>query len=216
VVESTIVAASHHLSIKTNQNIIFSSSHDYYYRLSYRLEVIYRIEAEAATLDSFSEVKDWPSREDLVANWAEEKKRMIESGENPAGGVPILYISGQAHPQHIAAARYLARVKGLTSGDDYKDYVQDLVADEYQGFRDQRAEATFGGDEDAKKDYKDKVVPVQLKKFDSLYESFKTHHTFLSVSSETRPLWGDAAIFGLLRDHILTGYVTREDSAVYP
>jgi len=155
--------------------------------------------------------------EDLVANWAEEKKRMIESGENPAGGVPILYISGQARPQHIAAARYLARVKGLTSGDNYKDYVQDLVADEYQGFRDQWAKATAGVDEDAKKDYKDKVVPVQLKKCDSLYESFKTHHTFLSVSSETaRPLWGDAAIFGLLRDHILTGYVTREELAVYP
>jgi len=69
--------------------------------------------------------------------------------------------------------------------------VQDLVADEYQGFRDQWAKATFGGDEDAKKDYKDNVVPGQLKKFDSLYESFKTHETFLGVSSKTaRPLWG--------------------------
>jgi hypothetical protein len=29
-------------------------------------------------------------------------------------------------------------------------------------------------------------------------------------------LWGDAAVYGLLRDHILTKYVTVEDFAAYP
>ena len=156
--------------------------------------------------------------EDLVANWAQEKERLVESGENPSGSVPILYSkNGDAHPQHIAAARYVARVYGLTSGDDYEDYVQDLVSDEYQGFRDQWAAATFRGNDEAKKVYKDNVVPVQLKKFNALYESFKTHDIFLSVSSKTdQPLWGDAAIYGLLRDHIVSGYLTREDLTVYP
>lgn len=151
--------------------------------------------------------------QDLVNDndWPEEKRRLIESGENPAKCVPILYFSGRAHPQTIAGARYLARVKGLTSGDDYQDYVQDLVADEYQGFCEQWVQAMIYGDEDAKKAYKENVVPGQLKKFDALYD------TFLSVSSTTaRPLWGDAAMFGLLRDHIFTGCVTREELVVYP
>jgi len=159
--------------------------------------------------------------EHLVTNWAEEKKRLIETGENPAGGVPILYGSrgsSQAHPQHIAASRYVARVYGLTSGDDYKDYVQDLVADEYQGFRNQWAAATFRGTEDDKKEYKDIVLPGQLKKFNSIYESFMTHDPYLSVSLKTnRPLWGDAAMFGLIRDHFLKGYITREElTTTYP
>jgi Glutathione S-transferase, C-terminal domain len=155
--------------------------------------------------------------EALISDWPLEKKRLVESGENPAGSVPILYANGQPHPQHIASVRYVARVLGLTSGDDYKDYVQDLVADEYQGFRDEWAKATFRGDDDAKKVYKDTVVPGNLKKFNALYETFKTHDTFLSVSATTeQPLWGDAAVFGLLRDHILTGYVTRDDLNDYP
>ena len=155
--------------------------------------------------------------EDLAANWAQEKQRLVETGENPSGSVPILYSNGEAHPQHIAAARYVARVYGLTSGDDYKDYVQDLVSDEYQGFRDQWAAATFRGDEEAKKVYKDNVVPVQLRKFNALYESFKTHDIFLSVSSKTgHPLWGDAAIYGLLRDHIVSGSMNRDDLVMYP
>jgi Glutathione S-transferase, C-terminal domain len=155
--------------------------------------------------------------DDFVVNWAQEKEHLMQSGENPSGSVPILYSNGEAHPQHIAAARYVARVYGLTSGDDYKDYVQDLVADEYQGFRDKWAAATFRGDDEDKKVFTTNVMPVQLQKFNALYESFKTHDIFLSVGSKTgHPLWGDAAIYGLLRDHIVSGYLTREGLAVYP
>lgn len=41
---------------------------------------------------------------------------------------------------------------------------------------------------------------------------------FLSVScSKTaNPLWGNAAVFGLLSDHMLTGYVTRENLSAHP
>lgn len=38
----------------------------------------------------------------------------------------------------------------------------------------------------------------------------------LSVSDKTKqPLWGDAACFGLLRDNILTGMMSREDLSMY-
>jgi hypothetical protein len=108
-------------------------------------------------------------------DWAKEKQRLIESGENPSGSAPILYSNGAPHPQHIAAARYVARVRKVTSGDDYKDYVQDLVADEYQGFRDQWVNVTFNGDDEAKAEYKTGDLVKQLSKFNALYENFKTH-----------------------------------------
>jgi hypothetical protein len=73
--------------------------------------------------------------------WAAEKKRMMETGDNPCGTVPVTIFSGdeegaaQSLSQHIAVCRYLARLHKLDTGDAYKDYVQDLVADEYQPFR---------------------------------------------------------------------------------
>jgi Glutathione S-transferase, C-terminal domain len=151
-------------------------------------------------------------------DWAAEKKRLIETGENPSGSAPILYSGkgGKGHPQHIAVSRYLARVHKLTSGDDYKDYVQDLVADEYQGFRDQWVQVTFMGNDDDKAEYKKGDLIKHLTKFDALYNTFKTEDVYLSVSAKTgEPLWGDAAVFGLLRDHILTGYITNDDLKEY-
>jgi hypothetical protein len=150
--------------------------------------------------------------------WTAEKKRLIESGENPAGSVPIIQTEkgGKAYPQHVAVSRYLARINNLTSGDDYKDYVQDLVADEYQGFREQWSQATFSGTDDQKATYKDTTLVTQLTKFESLYKTFKTDDVFLSVSAKTgNPLWGDAAVFGLLRDHVLTSYITVDDLKAY-
>ena len=128
-----------------------------------------------------------------------------------------MYSNGSPHPQHIAASRYVARVHKVTSGDDYKDYVQDLVADEYQGFRDHWVKVTFSGTDEDKATYKENDLVKYLTKFNALYENFKTEETFLSVSAKTKqPLWGDAAIYGLLRDHILTSYITEEDLSAYP
>lgn len=149
--------------------------------------------------------------------WPAEKKRLIESGENPAGTLPILESNGESHPQHIAVSRYLARVHQVTSGDDYKDYVQDLVADEYQSFRNHWVKVTFSGTDSEKEAYQTTDVPNYLTKFDALYDKFKTEAVFLSTSGKTgQPLWGDAAIFGLLRDHILSKYITKDDLAAYP
>ena len=145
---------------------------------------------------------------DMREEWPQEKKRLVESGENPSGSAPIVFLNGTAHPQHIAVSRYLARVFQVTSGDDYKDYVQDLVADEYQGFRDHWVKVTFSGSEDDKAAYKESDLVNYLTKFDALYKSFKTEDIFLSHGVKTgQPLWGDAAIYGLLRDHILTNYM---------
>lgn len=167
--------------------------------------------------------------EQLIAmsDWPAVKKRLVESGRNPAGSLPILYSTNshdtnkeqqQAHPQHIAVCRYLARIHGVTANDDYKDYVQDLVADEYQGFRDAWVKATFSSTDAEKDDYTDKALPAYLTKLDALYETFATTDTFLSLSAKTmQPLWGDAAVYGLLRDHVLTKYITTADlAASYP
>jgi hypothetical protein len=48
----------------------------------------------------------------------------------------------------------------LTSEDSYKDYVQDLVADEYLGFRDQWVAATFGGNANKKAKYTSSMLPI--------------------------------------------------------
>mmetsp|Transcript_24303 Transcript_24303/g.43130 ORF Transcript_24303/g.43130 Transcript_24303/m.43130 type:complete len:249 (-) Transcript_24303:183-929(-) len=162
--------------------------------------------------------------------WATEKERLKTSGENPSGTVPIVVATrtmgnnhGDDHhddrqvlPQHIATARYLASVFDRNSGDAYKDYVQDLVADEYQGFRDKWVAVSFSGTDEEKAKYRQDELPKQLVKFDALYQQFKTHDTFLSVSPKTKnPLWGDAAVFGLLRDHILTGHLTLDELKAY-
>jgi len=172
---------------------------------------------------------DIPFEEDLVtgSDWgASEKARVVASGENPCGTVPIIYASNldeesaPAHLiQHIATARYLARVHGKTQGlSPYEEYVQDLVADEYQGWRSDWVHHAFNTkSEDEKATYKTEKVPEYLTKFEELYKKYKTHEIYLSVSSQEKsPLWGDAAVFGLVRDHILTGLLPQEDVAKYP
>lgn len=158
-----------------------------------------------------------PFNEKLVSfeEWTEEKKRLISSGENPSGTVPVIYAtenSNEALVQHIATSRYLAQVHKVTSATPYEDYVQDLVADEYQGFRDKWVGVAFSGTEEQRKTYRTDDLPKLLNKFDRLYAKFKQHTVYLSVSKATgQPLWGDAAIFGLLRDNILTGFVTLDE-----
>lgn len=148
--------------------------------------------------------------------WEEEKQRMLTSGENPCATVPVLYADGTPLPQHIATCRLLANVHGCGSGDVYKDYIQDMVADEYQSFRDKWAYHAFSASDTEKAAYKSEILPAQLTKFNSLYENFQQDETYLSVSETTQnPLWGDAAIFGLVRDHTITGFLQESDLGDY-
>ena len=53
-----------------------------------------------------------------------------------------------------------------------------------------------------------------LSKFDQLYDHLNAHDAYMSDSKSTgNPLWGDAAMFGLLHDNMLMGFVTKEDLA---
>ena len=109
--------------------------------------------------------------------WAAEKERLVKSGENPCGSVPITYVKDAdareiPMTQHIASSRYLAQVHGVGSGDAYQDYVQDLVADEYQGFRDQWVHVAFAGSDEEKEEFRNTKLPALLKKFNALYEKF--------------------------------------------
>ena len=166
--------------------------------------------------------------EDLVdmADWGStEKERIKASGENPCASLPIIYVKGNDEIksphliQHIAATRYLARLNGLTKDNTaYEEYVQDLVADEYQSFRDLWVHTAFEGSEDDKAIYKGSKLPTILEKFENLYGKYKLDKVYLSVSkTDGKPLWADAALFGLLRDNMITGLLTLEDlKAKYP
>ena len=143
--------------------------------------------------------------EDLVdmADWGStEKERIKASGENPCASLPIIYVKGNDEIksphliQHVAALRYLARVQGITKDNTaYEEYVQDLVADEYQSFRDLWARIAFEGSDDEKAKYKTEQVPPILEKFDKLYAKYKLEESFLSVSkTDGQPLWADAGL----------------------
>mmetsp|Transcript_33460 Transcript_33460/g.69660 ORF Transcript_33460/g.69660 Transcript_33460/m.69660 type:complete len:230 (-) Transcript_33460:101-790(-) len=153
--------------------------------------------------------------------WATEKARMKSSGENPSATAPVIYADDIPLPQHIATSRLLSTIHGCNASDPYGNYVQDLVADEYQGFRDSWVHMAFSGTDDEKAAWKATGLPDQLDKFNALYQQFKTTDNstspFLSLSAKTQqPLWGDAAIFGLVRDNILTGFLSRDELAQYP
>lgn len=154
-------------------------------------------------------------------SWGVEKLRMIESGENPCGTVPLLIIKSddgedKHFTQHIAGCRYMARINNLDTGDHYKDYVQDLVADEYHEFRGQWAHHNFSASDEEKEEYKKDGLIKQLSKFEALYIKYATAAPYLSVNSAGKPLWGDSAIFGLVYDLINTGFLSPEDLSAYP
>ena len=160
-----------------------------------------------------------PFIDDIVefSYWgAEGKAKSYE--DNPCGTLPITYVGAEDNKspliQHIASSRYLARLHGVTKDmSAYDEYVQDLVADEYMGFRDAWVQANFNGSDDEKKKFKEETVPTILTKFDKLYAKFKTtgdDGVYLSTSAAGNPLWGDAAMFGLMRDATITGFIDMD------
>jgi glutathione S-transferase len=151
------------------------------------------------------DMKDWPAR----------KAELIKSGANPAGNVPIIELDGKVLTQHVSTMRYLAKLAGKTSGDDYGDYVQDLVADEYQNWRNVWVATAFqGGDKDV---YKTETLPEKLTIIEGYYNNYKTGKSpFLSVSPSGAGLWGDSAVAGLLWDNIQTGLLDEEILDKYP
>eukprot|EP00632_Arachnochrysis_sp_CCMP2950_P002630 CAMPEP_0185703682 /NCGR_PEP_ID=MMETSP1164-20130828/15248_1 /TAXON_ID=1104430 /ORGANISM="Chrysoreinhardia sp, Strain CCMP2950" /LENGTH=216 /DNA_ID=CAMNT_0028370987 /DNA_START=73 /DNA_END=723 /DNA_ORIENTATION=- len=136
-----------------------------------------------------------------ATEWPAVKKALVESGENPAGTMPIVTIDGAQLTQHIAIMREIAKRRGISASGDF---ASDAVADQYQAFRDAWVSAAFmGGDKAAFK----KHVTEELQVFEGLYAKYATHDTYLAVGADGKPLWGDVALFALIRDLMLTGFV---------
>uniref|UniRef100_A0A7S3PFA0 Glutathione S-transferase n=1 Tax=Aplanochytrium stocchinoi TaxID=215587 RepID=A0A7S3PFA0_9STRA len=158
-----------------------------------------------------------PFTEELIpmSDWPEHKATFIKEGVNPAGTVPIVQLGDKTLTQHVAIMRYLANLAGVSTGDPYRDYIQDLVADEYQGWRDAWVSGAFGDDE-AKNNYAKETVAKKLRLFEGLYAKYKMNDAFLSTSPNGVPLWGDAAIYGLIRDNIISSFLDENTLEEHP
>lgn len=159
---------------------------------------------------------------EMGEEWDTEKKRLMETGENPCGSVPVTYMKSEKGDedlhlsQHISTMRYLANVNKLSPEDSYHSYIQDLVSDEYFGWRVDWVKHIVSATDEEKETYKTDDVPKQLAKFNSLYEKFASAGPYLSTGTNGKPLWGDSSLFGLIYDHIQTGFITEADLEAYP
>ncbi|KAL7565734.1 hypothetical protein ACA910_005427 [Epithemia clementina (nom. ined.)] len=188
--------------------------------IKFRYIELGHLSSRGGALRFFLLANDIPYEETIVSfapeAWAVEKKRLIESGENPCGSVPVVYLENNVQlSQHMAICRYVARTHQVDSGDALKDCFQDIVADEQQGFRDLWVQK-FLGTEEERAEYRKHALPEHLKKFEALYQKYKTADPYLSTSPAGNPLWGDSAMFALLYDHMETGYFTEDGLKEYP
>jgi len=107
--------------------------------------------------------------------WPNKKREILASGENPAGSVPIVVYGNKTLTQHIATIRYIALDLGLGAGP-WGNYIQDIIADEYQFLRDAWVVAAFmGGD-------KEKfltLVKDKLTVFNALYYKYATDDVYM-------------------------------------
>lgn len=153
-----------------------------------------------------------------MKEWGAAKAKMLESNENPCGSVPVLMVNDDDTipelSQHIALCRYLYRKSGASGASTLtalEELTQDMVADEYQGFRSAWAGAAFS-DEAAKDTYKKETLPKMLTKFNALYAKYATTTPFLTAKV---PLWADTALAGLIYDNISTGLLTTDNLKEY-
>lgn len=156
-----------------------------------------------------------------MGEWPAEKKRLVESGENPCGSIPVTYMKSEQGDdlhlsQHVSTMRYLANVNKLPPHDAYHTYIQDLVSDEYQSWRVDWVKHALSATDEEKETYKTVALVAQLDKFNRLYGKFASADPYLSTSTAGKPLWGDSSVFGLLYDHIQTGLMTEEILETYP
>ena len=84
-------------------------------------------------------------------DWGVKKKCLTEMGDNLCGNVPVTYVDNIHLTQHVSTCHYLACTNKLDTGDALKDYYQDMIADEYQGFHDLWTTKSFGTASDKEK-----------------------------------------------------------------
>jgi glutathione S-transferase len=168
---------------------------------------------------------DFDEKHIAMSDWGAKKAKMIASKENPCGSVPILTVNDDDSvpllTQHIALCRYLFRTKIAPNGDSatpMEEMLQDMVADEYQGWR--NSWGTTLGSADVKATYKAEKLSKHLELMNALYEKYATvssEQPYLSSTSRThKPLWADVAVAGLVYDHMQTGLLTNDELTGYP
>jgi glutathione S-transferase len=159
-----------------------------------------------------------------MSDWGAVKAELIASKENPSGSVPIVTINDDDSvpklTQHIAICRYLYRTKIVPNGDTasiMEEMLQDMIADEYHGWRDGWV-STLGPAE-VKAAFKAEKLSKHLTVMNALYEKYgmASSAPFLSTTSVShKPLWGDVAVAALIYDHITTGLLTEDELLAYP
>ncbi|KUM55811.1 hypothetical protein ACN42_g11425 [Penicillium freii] len=86
--------------------------------------------------------------------WAENRKRLRESGLTRTGQLPTLEYGGSVITQHIPILRYLSRDLGAYDGNtNWEKYLVDAVADIYIDWRSNWAVNLNGATESYKKEY---------------------------------------------------------------
>ena len=176
------------------------------------------------------DVKFKESKVPAFENWQAEKQRLISSGENPLGTLPVLYIDEKPYFGHIPIARYLAaKVSHCTPwicmtrdtvqfdavhSDHEVRYRSDVILDEYTNWRGDWAKSNF--DEGKKQEYLEKREKLYAL-MEKLYENRSDQSTPYFMGLET-PGVDDVAIYTLLYDDQtiygkldMTSYPTLEE-----
>jgi hypothetical protein len=60
-------------------------------------------------------------------DWEGLRRELVESGQNPAGMLPIITIGSITFTDHVSVLRYLARKIGGYGEHPFQDYIQDSV-----------------------------------------------------------------------------------------
>lgn len=187
--------------------------------LSFKYLDIKPLAGRGGVLRFFMLIHGFQFEETLVPmkEWSGVKAKMLESNENPCGSLPVLTVNDDDSipelSQHIALCRYLYRSRvqnDASSANPLQELIQDMVADEYHGFRGVWADTAFSNDDAAKETYKNETLPKLLTKFNALYAKYATSSPFLTSEM---PLWADIALAGLVYDHISTGMLNKKDLA---
>mmetsp|Transcript_24339 Transcript_24339/g.78639 ORF Transcript_24339/g.78639 Transcript_24339/m.78639 type:complete len:221 (+) Transcript_24339:54-716(+) len=144
---------------------------------------------------------------DMQTTWPKKKAELLLTNESPSGMVPLVEYGDMTLTQHIATMRYIAFDMALVSTPN-GNYAQDVIADEYQVLRDAYVTAVFGGDKDKFKT----LLSEKLTMFEKYYKKYGVHDVYVSVTlKDFKPLWGDIALFCLLRDIFKVGLLESKD-----
>eukprot|EP00899_Mesostigma_viride_P026089 jgi/Mesvir1/6665/Mv12427-RA.1 len=110
--------------------------------------------------------------------------------------------------------KYLAAVGGFAPTDPAAEYAQNAIADECHTWRGFWGRAAYGA-APAKLDYKKTLLPEMLRMFEAMFKNGKGAHGG-PYMSPGKPLWGDAALFGLLLDNVIGGLLDVSQLESYP